>query len=237
MTVLAILQARMTSSRLPGKVLMDIDGMPMIGRQLQRLREAKLLDDIIVATSTEASDDPLAKYVESMGVKVQRGSLNDVLQRFVDVLDSNDCQSVVRLTADCPLTDADVIDGAVELFNNLNVDYVSNSLERTFPRGLDVEVFRPEVLRDVARFDFRAMSREHVTYGIYTRTDLFSTASYTQNPSFAEFRWTVDTQRDLDFVRTVYRHFLPMKQKFKQREVLDWLSDHPEFAHFDSENK
>ena len=235
MTVLAIVQARMTSSRLPGKVLMDIDGIPMIARQLQRIREAKHLDDLVVATSEETSDDILAKYVETMGVNVQRGSLDDVLQRFIDVLDSNECQTVVRLTADCPLADPDVIDGAIEFFQKTNVDYISNGLERTFPRGLDVEVFRPEVLRNVALCDFRPMSREHVTYGIYSRPDLFSTANYFQDPSFAKHRWTVDTQADLDFVRNVYRHLLPKNPRFRQHDILDWLNKSPEFAHFESE--
>jgi spore coat polysaccharide biosynthesis protein SpsF len=234
MSVLAILQARMSSSRLPGKVLMDIEGIPMIGRQLERIREAKLLDEIVVATSTDPSDDVLTKYVESIGVHVQRGSLSDVLQRFVDVLDVSNCKTVVRLTADCPLADSEVIDGAVDLFLNSNVDYVSNSLDRTFPRGLDVEVIRQEVLREVAQVDFRPMSREHVTYGIYTRTDIYSTKNLLQNPSFSKFRWTVDTQKDLDFVRCVFKNLPTRNSNFHQREILNWLIDFPEFAHFET---
>jgi spore coat polysaccharide biosynthesis protein SpsF len=234
MSVTAILQARMTSSRLPGKVLMDIEGMPMIGRQIQRIREAQLLDEIVVATSTDPSDDVLTEYVECIGVNVQRGSLNDVLQRFVEVLDNSACKTVVRLTADCPLADSEVIDEAVEMFLNSGVDYVSNSLDRTFPRGLDVEVFRPEVLREVALKDFRTMSREHVTYGIYTRKDIYSTKNLHQNPSFAKLRWTVDTQDDLNFVRCVFKSLHAKNPNFRQREILDWLNDFPEFAHYET---
>ena len=233
MSVIAILQARMTSSRLPGKVLMDLEGMPMIGRQLERIRDAKLLDEIVVATSTDTSDDILVEYVESIGVNVQRGSLSDVLQRFVDVLDVSDCQTAVRLTADCPLADSEVIDGAIDLFVKSDIDYVSNSLERTFPRGLDVEVFRADILREVAQNDFTPISREHVTYGIYSRTDLYSTANFSQTPSFSEFRWTVDTQADLDFVRTVYANFKSTKGNFGQMQILNWLEEHPEFAHYE----
>jgi len=233
MSVTAILQARMTSSRLPGKVLMDIEGMPMIGRQIERIKGAKLLDEIVVATSTDPSDDVLAEYVESIGVRVQRGSLNDVLQRFVDVLDNSSCRTVVRLTADCPLADSEVIDEAVEMFKNSGVDYVSNSLDRTFPRGLDVEVVRPEVLREVAQKDFRPMSREHVTYGVYTRTDIYSTKNFHQNPSFANFRWTVDTQDDLNFVRCVFENLHAKNANFRQREILSWLNDFPDFAHYE----
>ncbi len=234
MSVTAILQARMTSSRLPGKVLMDVEGMPMIGRQIERIRAAKLLDEIIVATSTDPSDDVLTEYVESMGVNVKRGSLNDVLQRFVDVLDTSNCKTVVRLTADCPLADSEVIDEAVEMFLNSGVDYVSNGLDRTFPRGLDVEVVRPEVLREVAQKDFRPMSREHVTYGIYTRADLYSTANFSQKPSFANFRWTVDTQDDLDFVRNVYKNFYSVSPNFRQGEILKWLEKYPENANYET---
>ena len=237
MSVIAILQARMTSKRLPGKVLMDIEGMPMIGRQIERIREAKLLDEFVVATSTDPSDDVLTEYVESIGVNVQRGSLDDVLQRFVDVLDFSDSQDVVRLTADCPLADSEVIDGVIEFFLKSNVDYASNSLERTFPRGLDVEVFRASVLREVARNDFSPMSREHVTYGIYSRTDLYSTANFYQTPSFSKFRWTVDNQADLDFARTVYANFKSNKGTFGQRQILNWLQKYPEFAHFEIGDK
>ena len=233
MSVTAILQARMSSSRLPGKVLMDIEGMPMIGRQIERIREAKLIDKIVVATSVDSSDDILVEYVESIGVNVHRGSLDDVLQRYVDVLDVLNCQTVVRLTADCPLADSEVIDSAVELFLESNFDYVSNSLERTFPRGLDVEVFKSQVLRDIANFDFRPMSREHVTYGIYTRKDRYSTANLHQSPSFANLRWTVDTQTDLDFVRKVYTNFRSFNGAFRQREILRWLQEFPEFAHYE----
>ena len=115
MSVLAILQARMTSSRLPGKVLMDVEGMPMIGRQLERVKKSKLVNEIVVATSVDSSDDELVDYVEDFGVIVQRGPLKDVLQRFIEVLDVYDFRDVVRLTADCPLADSDVIDGTIEM--------------------------------------------------------------------------------------------------------------------------
>jgi spore coat polysaccharide biosynthesis protein SpsF len=234
MSVLAILQARMTSSRLPGKVLMDIEGMPMIGRQLERIKESKLIDEIVVATSTESTDDQLAYYVEESGVNIQRGPLEDVLQRFIEVLDVYDFKHIVRLTADCPLADSDVIDGTIEMYLNSNLDYVSNTLKRTFPRGLDVEVFKDGVLRDVAKKDKSAMSREHVTYGIYTRTGLYSTGNYSQNPSFANFRWTVDTEHDLDFVRIVYKNLYAKSANFRQAQILEWLEKFPEYANHET---
>ena len=234
MGVLAILQARMTSSRLPGKVLMDVEGIPMIGRQLERIKEAKLINQIVVATSVDSSDDELVEYVEDLGVNVQRGPLQDVLQRFIEVLDVYDFRDVVRLTADCPLADSDVIDGTIEMYLNSNFDYVSNSLVRTFPRGLDVEVFNDRVLREVAKNDESAMSREHVTYGIYTRADLYSAANFFQKPSHADFRWTVDTHDDLDFVRNVYKNLYPVSPTFRQGEILKWLEKYPEYAHYET---
>jgi spore coat polysaccharide biosynthesis protein SpsF len=234
MRVLAILQARMTSSRLPGKVLMDVEGMPMIGRQLERIKEAKLINEIVVATSVDSSDDELVEYVEDFGVKVLRGPLQDVLHRFIEVLDVYDFRDVVRLTADSPLADSDVIDGTIEMYLNSNFDYVSNSLVRTFPRGLDVEVFNDRVLREVAKNDESAMSREHVTYGIYTRADLYSTANFSQKPSYADFRWTVDTHDDLDFVRNVYKNLYPVSPNFRQGEILKWLEKYPEYAHYET---
>jgi len=234
MSVLAIVQARMASSRLPGKVLMDVEGMPMIGRQLERIKEAKLVSEIVVATSVDSSDDELVEFVEGFGVNVQRGPLQDVLQRFIEVLDVYDFTDIVRLTADCPLADSDVIDGTIEMFLNSNFDYVSNCLFRTFPRGLDVEVFNDKALREVAKNDKRAMSREHVTYGIYTRADLYSTANFSQKPSFDYFRWTVDTQDDLDFVRNVYKNLYPANTNFRQVEILRWLEEHPEYANYET---
>jgi spore coat polysaccharide biosynthesis protein SpsF len=230
----AIVQARMSSSRLPGKVLMDIAGMPMIGRQIERIKEAKLISDVIVATSVHPTDDPLIDYVRGLDVMIHRGPLDDVLQRFTEVLDSSRAENFVRLTADCPLADPKVIDAAVQLFLDSDYDYVSNTLDRSYPRGLDVEVAKSDVLREVKRSDFRVMAREHVTYGIYTRPDLYSCGNLKQDTSQAAHRWTVDNSEDLQFIRNVYKHFLSVKPSFRQQDVLDWLKDSPECAHFES---
>lgn len=234
MAILAIVQARMSSSRLPGKVLMEIEGIPMITRQIQRINQAKLVSEVIVATSHHISDDPLVEYLENSGVKVQRGPLDDVLQRYIEVLEHNGADSFVRLTADCPVTDPEVIDHAIELFLESDFDYVSNTLDRTYPRGLDVEIAKSKTLIKVAKSNFDPMAREHVTYGIYTRPDLFSLGSLTQSTSHAKFRWTVDNQIDMDFARNVYRHFLPKKIDFSQQDILDWLDESPKFAHYES---
>ena len=234
MAILAIVQARMSSSRLPGKVLMDIEGIPMIGRQIERIRKADLISEVIVATSVHASDDPLTEYLESLDVNVQRGPLDDVLQRFLEVLDRTQAENFVRLTADCPLADPDVIDEAIQMFLETKCDYVSNTLVRTYPRGLDVEVAKSKVLRDVAEKNFDQMSREHVTYGIYTQPEVYSLGNLAQSRSQEKHRWTVDNVEDMHFVKNVYQYFLPKNIDFSQQDVLNWLNESPEFAHYES---
>lgn len=234
MAILAIVQARMSSSRLPGKVLMDIEGIPMIGRQIERIRKADSISEVIVATSVHASDDPLVGYLESIDVKVQRGPLDDVLQRFIEVLDSSQAEDFVRLTADCPLADPEVIDEAIEMYFESNYDYVSNTLIRTYPRGLDVEIAKSKVLREIAKNNFDQMSREHVTYGIYTQPEVYSLGNFAQSRSQEKHRWTVDNVDDMNFVKNVYQHFLSKNIDFSQQDIHDWLNESPEFAHYES---
>jgi spore coat polysaccharide biosynthesis protein SpsF len=213
---------------------MDIDGIPMIGRQIERIRKADLISEVIVATSVHASDDPLTEYLESIDVNVQRGPLDDVLQRFLEVLDRTQAEDFVRLTADCPLADPGVIDEAIQMFLESKCDYVSNTLVRTYPRGLDVEVTKSKVLRDVAEKNFDQMSREHVTYGIYTQPEVYSLGNLAQSRSQEKHRWTVDNVEDMHFVKNVYNYFLPKNIDFSQQDVLNWLNESPEFAHYES---
>ena len=140
MSTLAIVQARMTSTRFPGKVLAPLVGQPMVLRQLERVRRATTLDGVIVATSTDPTDDELTGVVEASGVPVVRGSLDDVLDRFITAMDVFEPEVVVRLTADCPLISPFVIDQVVEAFRASNADYVSNTMTPTYPDGLDVEL-------------------------------------------------------------------------------------------------
>ncbi|HEY7822477.1 MAG TPA: NTP transferase domain-containing protein, partial [Acidimicrobiia bacterium] len=144
---LAIVQARMSSSRLPGKVMLDLAGKPLIIRQLERITRAQRLSGIVIATSTDPSDDPLAELLTRDGYEVVRGSLDDVLGRFVQVLDEYRPTTIARITADCPLISPTVIDQVVEAFSSADVDYCSNTLVPTYPDGLDVEIVRADVLR------------------------------------------------------------------------------------------
>ena len=227
MTTLGVLQARMTSSRLPGKVLMRLEGEPMIGRQLDRLARVGGLSQVVVATSLDSSDDALVEYLEGRGVPVIRGSLNDVLDRFITVLDVFEPETVVRLTADCPLMSPAVADQVITEFHASGADYASNTLQPTFPDGLDVEVVKADVLRWVAANSNDPHEREHVTLGVYRRPERFSLLNVKGNSDFSDLRWTVDTSDDLEFVRSVYSRLYPSNPEFEFQDVLSLLRAEP----------
>jgi spore coat polysaccharide biosynthesis protein SpsF len=218
---LAILQARMTSSRLPGKVMAPVLGEPMIGRQAERLRRSKRIDALVVATSTDPSDDPLAAYCESIGLSVFRGPLDDVLERYRAALAPHpEATAVVRLTADCPLTDPDLIDQVIDHHHAVGADYTSNTLgTRTYPHGLDAEVIKPDALVDAAERAMDPYEREHVTPYIYRRPEAYKLAGVQRHDSWAELRWTVDLPEDLAFVREVYAKLYPFDPAFTSEAI------------------
>lgn len=232
-SVLAIVQARSNSSRLPGKVLRDLHGKPMIIRQLERIMRSTRITQGVVATSTEPSDDELAEVLEDHGVVVRRGPLEDVLARFVGVVNEFSPEHVVRLTADCPLTDPGVIDALIDLHLSSGADYASNVLERTFPHGLDAECVKADALVRLNTFELSKPEREHVTLGIYQRPTQFSLSSLRQDPSQAHLRWTVDYASDLEFARAVYEQLYDANPAFSQEDVINLLSRHPEMVYTD----
>lgn len=216
----AILQARMSSTRLPGKVMKPLAGRPMVERQLERLRRCRELDRIVVATSDDASDDPLAAHLESLGVQTFRGSLADVLARYMGAIRAFGIVGpIVRLTADCPLADPGVIDDGVRLHRELGVDYVSNGQRRTYPHGLDMEVFRREALETAERESQDPYDHEHVTPFIYRHPERFSLADLVQAADESHLRWTVDTPEDYAFVERVYAALYPANPAFTSDDV------------------
>ena len=229
-TTLAIVQARTSSSRLPGKVLKPLGGEPMILRQLERIARANSLDQIVVATSDHETDDALAQLLQSHDIDVVRGPLDDVLRRFVLALDTHPADVVVRLTADCPLISPAVIDQVVEAFHASSADYLSNTMDPTYPDGLDVEVVTAQALRNVDEHTEDQHEREHVTLGVYRRTDRFAIANF-RDPSgedYSDLRWTVDTPDDLAFVEAVYRDLYPRKSSFEYADILKLVEATPE---------
>jgi spore coat polysaccharide biosynthesis protein SpsF len=232
--IVAIIQARMGSTRLPGKVLMDIDGVPMLARVVERVRGAKLVNDVVVATSLDKADDEIALYCVRKGINHSRGSNEDVLSRYLDAAEEYQAEVIVRITADCPLMDPQIIDRTVGHFlSQEGVDFGSNrgkgAINRTFPIGMDVEVFTRVVLEKAGIEASQDYEREHVTPYFYEVPGRFRTVSIDSGGDFGHLRWTVDTKEDMKFVRQIYRR-LNAKPDFNMKDVLDLLRKEPELA-------
>ena len=222
---LAIIQARMSSTRLPGTVLMPVRGQPLLGYMLERVRPAKLVDEIIVATSGEGSDDPIAHWCDGAGVQVVRGSLDDVLGRYYQAAVSvgSAVNTVVRLTADCPLHHYAVVDFAVEQFHQRKVDYFSNSYPPDFEDGFDVEVFTLAALEKAHREASGADEREHVTPYIRKNSE-FSRAFAKYCDSY-RYKLSVDSAHDFNLVRAVIEALCPKDPLFTIDDVMGFLQE------------
>jgi spore coat polysaccharide biosynthesis protein SpsF len=199
---LCVVQARTGSTRLPGKVLQDLGGRPMLRFMLDRLGDLRV-DELVVATSTLVRDDVVADIARAAGRPVVRGSESDVLERFARALDAHRCDHVVRLTADCPLTDPVLVEAVLARHLDRGADYTSNVFPRTFPRGLDCEVMTASALRTAHAEAVAVAEREHVTPFLYRRPERFALANMRNDMPLGRERWTVDTPDDLEFVRKI----------------------------------
>lgn len=230
MNVVAIMQARMGSTRLPGKVLLDIAGEPMLARAVKRLQRAQTLNKIVIATTTEPADDQLATYCARQQWHFFRGSQDDVLDRYFKTATQYQAKVIVRITSDCPLIEPEIIDQIVSQFltPDTTFDYMANFMpHRTFPRGLDTEVFSMEALKRAWQEDKNPATREHVTPYLYQHPEMFSIGGFTSTADYSSHRWTVDTPEDLELVRRVYTYF--GHNRFDWQEVLSLLKNNPEW--------
>ena len=229
--ILAVLQARMSSTRLPGKVMAEVAGAPMILRQIERLRRSRRLDGVLVATSTDPSDDGLAAMLVLHDIPVHRGPLDDVLARYEGALAAHPAEIVARLTADCPLADPEAVDAVIDLLIAGGLDYAANTpAHRTYPKGLDVEVMRADGLLRAAREAVDPYEREHVTPYLYRHPELFAQDFISQAADEGEVRWTVDRPDDLAFVRDVYAALYPAKPAFTSDDVRAFVRSRPDLA-------
>lgn len=224
--ILAILQARMSSTRLPGKVLKPILGQPMLFRQIERLKRAKLIDKLIVATSDEIEDDVIDRFCKQNNIVCFRGALNDVLDRFYQAAQPYMPDYVVRLTGDCPLIDPEVIDKVIRFCIQNNYDYASNTIEPTYPDGLDVEVFSFRCLVEAWREALLPSQREHVTPFIYQQPLRYKLGNFRNNQNFSHLRWTVDEAKDFDLVTQIYQALYPQNSQFTMQDILKFLDQH-----------
>jgi len=228
-----ILQARMTSTRLPGKVLMDLAGRPMLAQQLRRLVLCRQADEIVVATTTNATDDPVVAVARAENVRWFRGSESDVLGRYIGAAREAKADVVVRVTADCPLIDPEESSRVIEELtaHREQCDYASNVVQRTFPQGLDTEVMYADTLERLGRLAQSAPAREHVTYFILNeRPELFGIHSVTDVENNADLRWTVDVPQDLEMVHRLYEELGLGERAVGYRELLAYVRAHPAVA-------
>ena len=245
---IAIIQARMGSSRLPGKVLLDLAGQPMLVRVLERVQRARLLDQVVVATTTDASDDLLVDFCRERGYSCLRGNQFDVLDRYYQVALQLQAQVVVRITGDCPLIDPGLIDEAIAIFQESRVDFLANRLpppfHRSFPIGLDIEMCTFAALERAWHEADQMFEREHVMPYLYEGVILqpesptrssgvsphgFRVLQLQYVPNLGDLRWTVDTVEDLAFVQQVFSHF-NQRDDFTWLEALVFIRSNPDLA-------
>ena len=229
MRTIAIIQTRMGSSRLPGKVLRDLSGDTMLARVVQRVRSARSIDEVVIATTTASLDDAVVREAARLGCGIHRGSESDVLSRYQGAARAFDADGIVRITSDCPLVDPGVIDAVVSALTP-DVDYASNTQARTYPRGLDVEAFHRDTLERMARLAGSDAAREHVTAFLLERPELFVTRQVRADRDDSDLRWTVDAPDDLALVRALYALLDLGVSPRPYRELVDAVRARPELS-------
>lgn len=226
-----IVQARMGSTRLPGKILKEVLNRPILSYLIERLQRCKNADALLVATTTNPFDDQIVDCCKKNKVAFMRGSEEDVLARYYDAALSTEADVVVRVTSDCPLIDPTVIDSAIENFLSRypEQDYLSNTLERTYPRGMDVEVFSFNALKEAFIHAQDPEQREHVTPFIYLRPDRFKLRQIKWEEDESIYRWTVDTEEDFQLIRQLLEVLYPRNPEFGLRDIIRVMQDHPDW--------
>ena len=232
MKTVIINQARMGSTRLPGKIMKQVLGKPLLAYQVERLKRVKAAQGIVVATTEESPDDVIVELCDKLTISTFRGSEEDVLSRYYGAAQQENAEVVVRVTSDCPLIDPAVIDRVVDEYLNHSseCDYVANTIERTYPRGMDCEIFSFSALEQAHRGATRKADREHVTSFIYGRPGEFRVRGVTYSSDQSAHRWTVDTPEDFELVRRIIEALYPHKPQFTLEDCLDLLRQHPDWS-------
>lgn len=232
MMIVAIVQGRMTSKRLPGKILLDLGGQPMLARVLQRVRRSRLIDQLVMATTVDSSDDPVAEFCRQRGYACFRGNLFDVLDRYYQAARHFNVDVVVRITADCPVIDPLEIDRTVQAFLDADVDFAANRLpppfKRTTPIGTDTEVVKFAALERAWKEASEKYEREHVMPYFYDQPGRFKTLVLDHEPDLGHLRWTVDTPEDLEVLRQIYASF-NNRDDFSTDELIEHCRLHPDW--------
>jgi spore coat polysaccharide biosynthesis protein SpsF len=227
MDIGAIIQARRGSKRLPDKIMKPLSGKPILWHVVERVSYSKLIDGVVVATTTNRIDDIVDELCKKNNFSLFRGSEDDVLDRYYQCAKEYNIKNIVRITADCPLIDPNVIDIVIQYFLDNKFDYVSNRIEPTYPDGLDVEVFSYETLEKTWKETTLPSDREHVTTYIENHPERFKISNVKQNIDLSYLRWTVDYKKDLEVVKEIYKKLYSKKHMFLMEDVLQLLEKRP----------
>ena len=230
-----IVQARMTSTRLPGKVMRPVLGKPLLEYQIERLSKVPDIDKIIIATTSNDTDQPIIDFCVSRGLSFFRGSETDVLSRYYGAAVQYGVSTIIRVTSDCPVIDPEVLTDLIRLFRSEpNIDYASNTLERSFPRGLDAEIFTFTALENAQMNATTSFQREHVTPYFYQNPHLFALKSLKCAHDYSAFRLTVDTAEDLQLITELITEMYPHKPAFGLEDIIELFRRRPELANINS---
>jgi spore coat polysaccharide biosynthesis protein SpsF len=230
MKIVSTIEARMTSSRLPGKVMMEAAGKPMLQHLIERLQRVDLIDEIVIATTTNDTDDIMEDFAEKLGVKIFRGDEDDVMNRVIGAAQSVNAEIIVEITGDCPIIDPGIIEQTIHVYLNNKVDYVSNNNVRSYPDGMDVQVFALDQLEKSSRMTDDALDHEHVTLHIRNNPELFSRINLFSTPElyFPDLGLTLDEKSDYNLLKRIIEHFYKIKKPFFTcLEVVNHLKDNP----------
>mgnify|MGYP001566387175 CR=1 FL=1 len=237
--IAAIIQARMTSSRLPCKVMLPINGKPVLDIMIDRVKKAKKIDKIVVATTKNELDDIIVNLCQTKNIEYFRGSENDVLERFYETSKKFAVDIIVRLTSDTPLIDAKSIDDVIKLYENTNSDFTSNffPFPRTFPDGYNVEVFSMKILERIHNEAKKPSDREHVTTYITMQPERFSIKRLDYKKDVSKFRLNLDYEKDYLFIKKVFENFSKNIESFSLEEILEWLENNPDIVKINADIK
>lgn len=224
-----IVQARMGSTRLPGKILKPILNRPMLSFLIERLHFIHTPHSLIIATTTNPKDDLIESLAKQENTLTFRGSEEDVLDRYYQACCLYPAHTIVRITSDCPLIDPTIIDHALNQFQNAPLDYLSNTLHRTFPRGMDIEIFTFEILKTAAKEASSASDREHVTPFLYRQPERFRLANFKHEPDLSKYRLTVDTSEDFLLISKIFEDLYPKNKKFTLNDIVRGFDRHPDW--------
>lgn len=234
MRIVAIIQARMGSTRLPGKILKKVNGRPLLSYQLERLQQSNFISDLVIATTTDEKDDVIVEFCKLNNILWFRGSEEDVLARYYETAKRFNADAIVRITSDCPIIDVQVVNKTITYFMDNNFDYVSNTVDRTYPRGLDTEVFTFAALEKAHKEAVIERDREHVTAYFYTNPDIFKIAGVRNEVDYSKYRWTVDTEEDFQLIENIIENLYSENPQFTLYDTVKLMEANPDWFYINA---